>query len=73
MQQLSLTTLQLAKAFHNEMNCGVLQSCCQQLKRSQIQVNLEKVEALLTIYQRFNSNKLANKKQQKTKPGEFKK
>jgi hypothetical protein len=55
------------------MNCGVLQSCCQQLKRSQIQVNLEKVEALLTIYQRFNSNKLANKKQQKTKPGDFKK
>jgi hypothetical protein len=55
------------------MNCGVLQSCCQQLKRYRIQVNLEKVEALLTIYQRFNSNKLANKKHQKTKPGEFKK
>jgi hypothetical protein len=31
-------------------------------------VNLEKVEALLTIYQRFNSNKLANKKQKKLNP-----
>jgi hypothetical protein len=38
------------------------------LKRSQIQVNLEKVEVHLTIYQRFNLNNLTIKKNKNLAP-----